>query len=417
MIAAITTLTPDQPVTQRPPLSSRGRAAPASPIRRLMPWADEARARGVHVHHLNIGQPDLPTPQVMLEAYRAFSERTLAYSPSQGLADYRQALAAYYNEIGLGAPAPLNADQIMVTVGGSEALLFAFAAICDVGDDLLVPEPYYTNYGGFAHLLGVQIRPALTRAEDGFALDPAALAERIGPRTRALVLPSPGNPTGAVVDAATLEALGRLCVERGIFLIVDEVYRDFVYDGTERSPSVLEIAGLEQCAVMVDSVSKRYSACGARVGCLVTRNEELYGAALRFAQARLSPPTVDQRAAMAALQTPRAWIESAVADYRERRDVLVAGLRSIPGVSCPMPAGAFYFMADLPVEDTEDFCIFMLRRFNLGGETVMLAPGEGFYASEGRGRGQVRVAYVLETGKLRRCVEILRAGLDAYSQR
>ena len=399
-------------------LSARGRLAPASPIRRLMPYAVEAGERGVHVHHLNIGQPDLPTPEAMLEAYRAFDHHTLAYSPSQGIAAYREGLAGYYNGLGLDAGGgPLTSDQIMVTVGGSEALLFAFATICDAGDEIVVAEPYYTNYHGYAHLLGVRLRPVLTEAHDGFDVHPRRVAAAITERTRGIVLPSPGNPTGAVLTRETLEALGRLCVERGLFLIMDEVYRDFVYaPGVSRAPSILEIPGLEEHAVMVDSVSKRYSACGARVGCLVTRNADLYRTALKFAQARLSPPTVDQLAGLAALQTPRAWLDGAIETYRGRRDLLVAGLNSIEGVSCPMPQGAFYFMADLPVDDTEAFCIFMLRSFDLGGETVMLAPGEGFYATEGLGRHQVRVAYVLETGKLRRCIEILRAGLDAFKR-
>jgi aspartate aminotransferase len=306
----------------------------------------------------------------------------------------------------------------MVTVGGSEALLFAFAAICDAGDEIIVAEPYYTNYSGYAHLLGVTIKSVLTEANDGFDVHPGRVAEAITPRTRAVVLPTPGNPTGAVIDAKTLATLGRLCVERGVFLITDEVYRDFVYDlETSRAPSVLELPGLEECAIMVDSVSKRYSACGARIGCLVTRNPQVYNAALKFAQARLSPPTVDQLAGQAALSTPASWLSEAVEMYKGRRDLLVERLNTIEGVSCPNPKGAFYFMADLPVKDTEDFCIFMLRDFNHDGETVMFAPGEGFYATEGLGRHQVRVAYVLEEAKLSRCVEILRAGLEAYHRR
>ena len=384
-----------------------------------MPYAVEAKSRGVHVHHLNIGQPDLPTPQAMLEAYRSFNHTTLAYSPSQGIESYRAALAQYYNSLGLGAGGgPLTADQVMVTVGGSEALLFAFAAICDAGDEIIVAEPYYTTYSGYAHLLGVTIKPVLTEASDGFDVHPGRVAEAITPRTRAVVLPTPGNPTGAVIDADALRALGRICAARGVFLLTDEVYRDFVYDlDTSRAPSILEMPGLEDCAIMVDSVSKRYSACGARIGCLVTRNAEVYGAALKFAQARLSPPTVDQLAGEAALETPAAWLREAVQMYKGRRDLLVKGLNSIEGVTCPMPRGAFYFMADLPVKDTEDFCIFMLQDFDLEGETVMFAPGEGFYATEGLGSHQVRVAYVLEEAKLSRCVEILRAGLKAYGQR
>lgn len=409
-----------------PTLSRRGAQAPASPIRRLTPYADAAKARGITVHHLNIGQPDLATVGPMLQAYRAYDERVVAYSPSEGYLSYRQALAAHYNDLGAAhGGAPIDPSEILVTVGGSEALLFAIGAACDVGDQLLVAEPYYTNYKGFSHLLGVDVAPVSTFSGERFAVSPERVRAAIGPRTRAFVVPSPGNPTGMVLSESDLATLGRICVDAGIYFIVDEVYREFVYpdpapgpaDPLPLAPSVLAVPGLADHAVMIDSVSKRYSACGARVGCLVTRNKPLYGACLKFAQARLSPPTVDQYAAAAALRTPPTEMRAMVEEYRARRDVIVAGLNAIPGVSCPTPTGAFYLITDLPVADAEDFCVFMLRDFDLRGETIMMAPAEGFYATPGLGKNQVRIAYVLGREKLTRCLEILRAGLDAYNAR
>jgi len=409
-----------------PTLSRRGQTAPASPIRRLTPYADAARARGIHVHHLNIGQPDIPTASPMLAAYRNFNDPVVAYSPSEGYLFYRQALADHYNGHGFGAGGgPILPSQILVTVGGSEALLFAIAAATDPGDQILVAEPYYTNYRGFSHLLGVDVVPVATSAAESFAIPPERVRAAITPRTKAFIVPTPGNPTGMVLTSAELQALGRVCVDAGVYFIVDEVYREFVYPDppvpsnspSPVAPSVLAIPGLEKHAVMIDSVSKRYSACGARVGCLVTRNPDFYAACLKFAQARLSPPTVDQYAASAALQTPASEMRAVIDAYRIRRDLIVAGLREIPGVACPTPGGAFYLVTDLPVADAEDFCIFMLRDFDLAGETVMLAPAEGFYATPGQGRSQVRIAYVLGPDKLTRCLAILRAGLAAYARK
>lgn len=408
-----------------PSLSRRGALAPASPIRRLTPYADQARARGVVVHHLNIGQPDLATVQPMLAAYHGYDEPTVAYSPSEGYLSYRTGLAEHYNSIGAATGGPaIEPDQILVTVGGSEALLFAIAATCDAGDQILVAEPYYTNYRGFSHLLGVEVVPVSTHASEAFAVPAARVRAAITPKTRAFVIPSPGNPTGMVLGADDLAALGQVCVEAGVYFVVDEVYREFVYPepappaggSLPRAPSVLAVPGLAGHAIMIDSVSKRYSACGARIGCLVTRNAAVHSACLRFAQARLSPPTVDQHAALAALLTPPAAMRAMVDEYRARRDLIVAGLNAIPGVSCPTPTGAFYLITDLPVADAEDFCVFMLRDFDLQGETVMMAPAEGFYATPGLGKNQVRIAYVLGRDRLARCLEILRAGLAAYAR-
>jgi len=414
-----------------PTLSRRGATAPSSPIRRLTPYADAAKARGVVVHHLNIGQPDLHTVSPMRAAYARFADEVIAYSPSEGYLYYRKALAAYYDQLTGDAP-PIDPSQILVTVGGSEALLFTIAAACDPGDEILVAEPYYTNYAGFSHMLGVGVVPVATHASESFAIPADRVRAAITPRTRAFVVPSPGNPTGMVLSAEELRALGRVCQDANIFFVVDEVYREFVYPDPPvpgdspglalglapcLAPSVLAIPELAAHAVMIDSVSKRYSACGARVGCLVTRNPAFYAACLKFAQARLSPPTVDQFAAAAALQTPQPEMQAMIDAYRARRDLIVAGLNQIPGVSCKTPTGAFYLVTELPVADAEDFCIFMLRDFNLAGETVMMAPAEGFYATPGAGRQQVRIAYVLAPDKLTRCLEILRAGLSAYAQR
>ncbi|MEM6792094.1 MAG: pyridoxal phosphate-dependent aminotransferase [Myxococcota bacterium] len=395
-----------------PSLSTRGRTAPASPIRRLTPFADAAKDRGVTVHHLNIGQPDIATPEAMIEAYRSFDDRVLAYAPSQGFLAYRERLARYYDGV-VGDQLPVRADDIIVTTGGSEALLFVVGAICDPGDEIVVCEPYYTNYAGFSHLLSVSVKAVTCHAAEGFAIDPAAVAAAVTPKTKAIVLPSPGNPTGVVLDRDTLEALATVCRTHGLYFVGDEVYREFVYDGSGLAPSLLSLADFTDHAIVVDSVSKRYSACGARIGNLVSRNPDVVTAALRFAQARLSPATVDQYAAMAALETPPRYFEEVIARYRRRRDALVAGLHRI-GVATQTPQGAFYLVAPLPVDDADAFCRFLLEHFDHEGETVMLAPASGFYASPGRGRNEVRIAYVLEREKLERCVDILGAGLEAF---
>ncbi|MSP26038.1 MAG: aminotransferase class I/II-fold pyridoxal phosphate-dependent enzyme, partial [Myxococcales bacterium] len=329
---------------------------------------------------------------------------------------YREKLAAHYTELAReGGGAPVSAEDIVVTVGGSEALLFAIAAVCDAGDQILVCEPFYTNYAGFSHLLNVGVAAVTTHASEGFRIDMGRVRQAIGERTRALVLPSPGNPTGVVLSRSELEELAAICRERGIFFVCDEVYREFVYDGPEgsRAPSILGLPDFDAHGIVIDSVSKRYSACGARIGCLVTRNRAVRDAALRFAQARLSPATVDQYAAMAALDTPASYFREVVREYRERRDVLVGGLSDM-GVDCRSPAGAFYLVAPLPVDDAERFCRFLLESFSLDGETVMLAPAAGFYATEGLGLREARIAYVLDVVRLRRSVKILGAAFEAY---
>jgi len=398
--------------------SSRGFNAPTSPIRALEAASRAAVDAGKTVHFMNIGQPDIATPRGMIDAYRSYDEKVLSYSPSDGYPAYREALASNYYDKVVGSLPPITAEDIVVTVGGSEALLFAIAAVTDPGDDILVCEPYYTNYAGYTHLLGVTASPVTTHVRDGYQIDPAMIESAITDKTRALVLPTPGNPTGVVLSLGDLEKITEICLRHGIFFICDEVYREFVYDqpaGT-LAPSMLAVPGAEDIAIVIDSVSKRYSACGARVGCLVTRNKDVRRAALHFAQARLSPATVDQLAGMAALSTPPEYFTDVIETYRERRDVLVAGLESI-GIPVPAPQGAFYIAVPLPVDDAADFCSWLVSEFDLDGETLCMAPLAGFYSTEGLGRNEVRMAYVLDKQVISRCVEILEAGLAAYAEK
>ncbi|UCE03569.1 MAG: pyridoxal phosphate-dependent aminotransferase [Candidatus Latescibacterota bacterium] len=394
-------------------LPERARSMPASPIRKLVPFAERARARGIHIHHLNIGQPDIETPREMLEAYRGYDEKVLAYGHSAGLREYREALARYYVEQSI----QVTADEILVTTGGSEAVLFALLAVCQPGDNILVPEPLYTNYLGFAVMAGVEVRPIPTRGDDGFHLPARAVIEaRIDERSRAFLYSSPGNPTGTVFGREELLMLRDVALEHGLFIIADEVYREFVYGGDIHT-SLFHLDGLTERGIIVDSVSKRYSACGARVGCLLTRNEQVFDTLLRFGQARLCPPTVDQLAALAALGTPSAWLAETRREYQARRDVLVDALQAIPGLRCTRPSGAFYLMAELPVDDAGRFCQWLLESFDLDGRSVMMAPGDGFYVTADAGRREVRIAYVLRREDLLDAVRVLAAGLEAYPNR
>jgi len=393
-------------------LSDRGRLMPASPIRKLVPYADAAKARGVHVYHLNIGQPDIETPPAMIEAYRTLDRKVIEYGPSGGLVTYVKALAGYYGRVGLD----VDPSQILVTTGGSEALAFVFQAVAGVGDEIIVPEPFYANYNGFAVMSGVTIVPVATRAEDGFAL-PARerFEERITARTRAILFCNPGNPTGAVYTREEMSMLEGLAADHGLFLIADEVYSEFVYDGVEHV-SVLDLPAVTDRAVLVDSISKQYSACGARVGCIVSRNEELMATVLKFGQARLCPPTVDQIAATAAMSVPDSYFEGVREEYVKRRDLTCDALASMPGVICQKPRGAFYTVAKLPVEDAEQFAVFLLDGFELDRETVMVAPAAGFYATAGAGRDEVRIAYVLNTTDLEKAMRAFEAGLEAFGR-
>ena len=396
-----------------PPLSRRAEAMPASPIRRLAPYAVEAQRRGVTVHGLNIGQPDIPTPAAILARLKAYPGANVPYGPSQGLPEFLEALRGYYASVG----APVAIEDLFVTTAGSEAIQFTLGALCDPGDQVLVFEPFYTNYNGFATLLGVEPVPVTTRAEDGYHL-PARrdIEARIGPRTRAILICSPNNPTGTVYTDAEIELLAAICRERGLYLIADEVYREFTYDG-RRHRSVLALAGLEQQVIVVDSVSKRYSLCGARVGNIVSRNRTFMAAVLRFGQARLCPPTVEQYACAALAEVPASYTQGVIAEYQKRRDLVHAAVASLPGALVRRPEGAFYMCPRLPVDDANAFALFLLRDFALQGETVMLAPLDGFYATPGLGRDEVRLAYVLDCDRLARAMRVLAAALAAYPGR
>ena len=397
-------------MSQSSRLSQRAQLMPASPIRRLAPLAAAARKAGKSIYALNIGQPDIPTPRPILDRLRAYDAANVPYGPSQGLPEFIEALRGYYTSVGLD----LESDQIFVTTGGSEAVLFTLGALCDPGDQVVVFEPFYTNYNGFAALMGVELVPVTTRAEDGYHLPArAAIEARLGPRTRAIMICSPNNPTGTVYTDAELELLGAICRERGLYLVADEVYREFVYD-RRTTRSALTLAGLDQQVVMCDSVSKRYSLCGVRVGNIVSRNRSFMDAVLRFGQARLCPPTLGQYACTALTEVPASYIQGVIAEYQRRRDVVVDALAAVPGVVVRRPEGAFYVCARLPVDDANAFAEFLLRDFELNGETVMVAPADGFYATPGLGRDEVRIAYVLEEPKLKRAMQVFSAALAAY---
>lgn len=383
---------------------------PESPIRKLVPYAEKALAAGKDVIHLNIGQPDIETPAVALDAIKNINRKVIEYSHSAGYESYRRGLADYYRSHGID----VSYENLLITNGGSEAILFAMMTCFNPDDEVIVPEPFYANYNGFALEAQVILRPITTYLKDGYALPPIEkFRELITPRTRGIIICNPGNPTGYLYTPEELEVLRQIVLENDLFLFADEVYREFCYDGRQHH-SILNLADLEQHAVVVDSVSKRYSMCGARVGAMISRNKDVMRTALKFAQARLSPPTLGQIASEAALKTPASYFEKVKKEYVERRDLLVDGLNAIEGVICPKPRGAFYAMAELPVDSAEKFCQWMLESFEYKGATVMMAPAEGFYASRGLGVREVRLAYVLEKPRLIQAVEVLREGLKAY---
>jgi aspartate aminotransferase len=391
-------------------LSRRAQRMPASPIRSLAPLAEAAKARGVRVYHLNIGQPDIETPACIRARLKELDERVLEYSPSSGTPEFLRSLQHYYEKrLGL----TLDVDQILATTGGSEAILFAFIACANEGDDVLVVEPFYANYSAFATMAGVNLVPVTSRGRDGFHLPPRAVFERaLTPKTRIVILCNPNNPTGTVYTRGELDAVADFCRDNGLFLISDEVYREFVYDG-RKAISALELDDADDLVIVVDSLSKRYSACGIRLGALVTRNAEVYDAALRMAQGRLSPPGLAQFIAVGAESLGDDYTRDVVAEYQRRRDVLYEGLHTIDGVFLEKPEGAFYCMAQLPVDDADAFAAWLLTDFVHDGATVMVAPGSGFYASE-RGRSEVRIAYVLKEDDLRQAIELLREALTRY---
>lgn len=393
-----------------PQLSQKADQMPASPIRKLVPFSEAAKSKGIKVYHLNIGQPDIETPEVVRDAMRRQDARVIEYSNSEGMLAYRQGLQGYYASKNIS----LEVGNIMVTTGGSEALVFAFMSTLNPGDEVIIPEPFYANYNGFAVMAGAKVVPVTAKIDDGFALPPIADFEgKITDKTKGILICNPGNPTGYLYSQQELEQLRDLVLKYNLFLYADEVYREFMYEGAVPF-SVLNLAGLEQNAIMIDSVSKRYSMCGARIGAMISRNKELMAAALKFGQARLSPPTFGQWASMAALATPQQYFDDVVQEYVTRRDVLVNGLNQIEGVICPKPQGAFYCIAQLPIQDSDHFCQWMLESFSHNGQTVMMAPASGFYATPGSGKNQVRLAYVLNQEDLANAVVCLREGLKKY---
>ena len=394
-----------------PTVSNKGKAMPQSPIRKLVPFAENAKKRGVKVFHLNIGQPDIKTPKIALDAVKNNTLDVVAYSRSEGSEEYRTKIAAYYDKNDIS----VNASDIIVTTGGSEALLFTFGSIMDDGDEVIIPEPFYANYNGFSTASGVNIVPVISKIENNFALPPIEEFEKlITPNTKAILICNPGNPTGYLYSKEEIQKLAKIVKEHDLFLIADEVYREFAYDGTEHY-SIMQEEGLEDNAIMIDSVSKRYSMCGARIGCIVSKNKEVIKTALKFAQARLSPPTYAQIASEAALDTPQSYFDNVIDEYVSRRNTLVKGLQEIEGVKVAKPKGAFYCIAELPVANSDDFAQWLLEKFSLNNETIMVAPAAGFYSSEGLGKNQVRIAYVLKEDDLKSAINILKEALKQYN--
>ncbi len=392
-------------------MSNRITSFQCSPIRRLVPYAREAKSKGIHVIHLNIGQPDILTPDEALQSIRNYDEKIIEYGLSEGEVELRKGLLSYYRQFGIEG---LDEDNILITTGGSEALQFAFMTLCDPYDEFIIPEPYYTNVATFANIAMVTLVPVTSRMDDGFKLPEISEFEsRINKKTMGILLCSPNNPTGHVYTEVELRELLELCRRHDIFLVVDEVYREFCYDGKSFT-SILSFPEYADRVICIDSFSKRFSMCGARVGAIVTRNKEVLESALKLAQARLCPPMVEQRAATAALTAPAEYVERVRECYEKRRNTLIRAMQRIPGVRCSMPKGAFYFVADLPVDDAERFALFMLRDFNLEGNTVMFAPAEDFYVSKGLGRTQARFAYVINEEELEMAARCLEAGLKAY---
>ncbi len=394
-----------------PSISERGGLLPSSPIRKLIPYADAALKRGTKVIHLNIGQPDIETPRPLLDAIRNSELKILEYSPSAGFESYRKKLSEYYHRNNID----VSSDEIIVTEGGSEAINFAIMACTNPGDEIIIPEPFYANYNGFAISSGTKVIPIPSRIETGFALPPIEDFDKaVTPRTRAIMICNPNNPTGYLYSDAELDILKDICLKHDLFLFSDEAYREFCYDGRKHT-SVLSIEGLENNAILLDTISKRYSACGARIGAFVTRNQEVLDTVMKFAQARLSPPTFGQIAGEAAVDLPTDYFDSVHAEYTKRRDVLVRRLNAMEGVKCPVPGGAFYAMARLPIDDTEKFCQWLLEKFSYKGTTILMAPAAGFYATPEKGLDEVRLAYVLNVNEINEAMDCLEVALKEYN--
>jgi len=396
-----------------PILSEKAILMPASPIRKLVPYSEKAKTLGITVYHLNIGQPDIETPEVALNAVKNLDRKVIEYSHSAGFESYRNALSAYYVKNGIR----VSPEDIIITTGGSEALIFGFMTTCNPGDEVIIPEPFYANYNGFAVTAGINVVPVTATIESGFALPPITeIEKKITSKTKGIVICNPGNPTGYLNSKEELEQLRDLVKKHDLFLFADEVYREFCYDGAVPF-SVMNLEGIENNVIMIDSVSKRYSMCGARIGALISKNKEVMAAALKFGQARLSPPTIDQIAAEAALKTPQSYFDNVVREYVQRRNIMIQGLNSIPGVFCPNPSGAFYCVAKFPVDDAEKFCQWLLEDFSYEGQTVMMAPANGFYATKGAGLQEARIAYVLNQEDLKKAVICLEKALEVYPGR
>lgn len=395
-----------------PKISTKGQHMPESPIRKLVPYSEIAKKKGHKVYHLNIGQPDIKTPEVALNAVKNTDITVLEYSHSAGFESYRNKLSQYYQTHGL----PINVSDIIITTGGSEALLFAMGSTMDQDDEIIIPEPFYANYNGFSTASGVKVVPVISTIDEGFALPPIAAFEKlITPKTKAILICNPGNPTGYLYSKEEILQLAEIVKKHDLFLIADEVYREFIYDGEEHF-SIMNVPGLEENAIMIDSVSKRYSMCGARIGCIVSKNKEVMTTAMKFAQARLSPPTFAQIASEAALETPQSYFDDVITEYKDRRDTLIAELQKIEGVKVATPKGAFYCIAKLPVKNADDFAQWLLESYDLNGETVMVAPAAGFYSTPNVGLDEVRIAYVLKKEDLVRSVEILKDALKKYNK-
>lgn len=393
-------------------ISERGQLMPPSPIRKLVPYAEAAKRKGIHVFHLNIGQPDVETPPAIMDAVRNAHIPVLEYSHSAGNESYRRKLVQYYKKVGID----VTHEEIIITTGGSEAIMFGFFTCLNPGDEVIIPEPYYANYNGFAVQAGVKVVPIPSRIENGFALPPIADFEKVTtPKTKAIMVCSPNNPTGYLYSRAEMEALKTLCLKHNLFLFSDEAYREFCYDGAYISAMHLE--GMDEHVVLMDTISKRYSACGARIGAFVTKNKAVYSAAMKFAQARLSPPGLAQIMGEAAVDLPDNYFDAPKAEYQARRDLLVRRLNAMPGVFCPKPGGAFYAIARLPIDDADQFCQWLLESFAFHGNTVMLAPATGFYGTQGLGKNEVRLAYVLNQHDLNEAMNCLEAALQQYPGR
>jgi len=395
-----------------PSISRKGNQMPESPIRKLVPFAEDAKKRGTKVYHLNIGQPDIKTPQVALDAIKNNTIEVLSYARSEGSEIYRNKLADYYATNNIS----VTANNIVATTGGSEALLFTIGSITDPGDEIIIPEPFYANYNGFATASGINVIHVISKIEDNFALPNIEDFEQlITSKTKAILICNPGNPTGYLYSKEEIEKLKQLVLKHDLFLIADEVYREFVYDGLQHH-SIMSEKGLDQHAIMIDSVSKRYSMCGARIGCIVSRNDDFIATTVKFAQARLSPPTYALLASEAALETPQSYFNDVIEEYVERRNTLISELQKIDGVKVANPKGAFYCVVELPVKDANHFSQWILEKFNDANETVMMAPASGFYSTEGEGKSQVRIAYVLNKTDLKRSVQILKSALAVYNR-